>query len=475
MGKSRKPTKSKTTKPRGRNGMDSFSIYKFREAYKAMEVVDPDYGVHSEGILEYPQQPPIDLWYDKPYFGKYDLGGNSIYLLEKNIKQVPIKNSNNTILMVNFVADAFRDLQKHFAQGLVSSNISPTFELFKLPVNQAYVSPDALHQTYINKLFEVFILSYLEGNDLHGKINGFSDFMKHFNKFIRNSGQDLPFTFSGFLGSKRCPQNTCGLLIDLQSEGFSDDSKKIKDFLSKDSYSFFRNSAKNHGFMVDRNIPWRLVADVSSPKMREYMSRYDVTMNKDNFIKKYYAEAYTADIEIMLKNLVSFYNNYIESRPFNSRAHHAYSKGDVGTTKEVMKTFTRNKRRRKVNLKRIFSTYGLDDIIDFYFTIKCYETNAQGLIKDKANIVQEALNRKESLGISFGLAYLNRKITDHVKINLTIGTEYVKGNNTNAKRLLNSRGTPIEAESNKIVEREQATNITTTQPRRNNVISNDYS
>ncbi len=264
--------------------------------------------------------------------------------------------------------------------------------------------------------------------------------MNYFNDFIRDFGQNLPFTFSGFLGSKRCPSNVCGLILDMQPSGFSDDSKKVNDFMiGKMNFLFMPSSARNHGFLVDKNVPWRLVADISSPKMKEYMSKYDTTLDENNFFKKYYAEAYVADIEIMLKNIVSYYNNYITSRPYTSKTYHVYSPGEVGTTKEKMKTVTRNMVRQETSLKNIFRTYGIDDILNFYFTIKCYETNAKQLLKDKENIVAEAVSRKESVGLSFALSYLNNKITEQVKINLTIGTEYVKGNNEKARRLLNFR------------------------------------
>lgn len=437
MGKSRKPTKQKAMTPRGRNGMDAFSYYKFREAYKNMTFseLEPDYGVHGQGILDdFVSPSPIDLWYEKPYFGRYDLNGNPIYLSEKKLKQLPASEA----FAVNFVADAFQDLQNYFSRALASNNLNPSFDLSNLIAVQAHISPDKLHQEYINKLFEVFILSYIGGNNLHNKIKGFSDFMNYFNVFFRDSGQNLPFTLSGFLGSKRCPSNVCGLIIDMKKETFSEDYVKVQNLL-QDDFFFYASSARSYGFMVSKNAPWRLVADVSSPQMKEYMSKYDTTLDENNFFKKYYVEAYATDIEIMLKNIVSYYNSYITSRPYTSKTFHAYSPGEVGTTKEKMKTITRNTVRQRISLRDIFATYGIDEILNFYFTIKCYETNATQLLKDKENIVAEAVTRKGSVGLSFALSYLNSKITEQVKINLTIGTEYVKGNNEKARRLLNSR------------------------------------
>jgi len=441
MSKSRKPSPTEAFSSQGRNGMDAFSVYKFRKFYKDRAYPDssPDYGVHGEGFDANTQPQPIDLWHEAPYFGRYKLNANSIYILEKNLKQIPTKNNEKTFLVTNFVADAFRDLQKHFSSALISKNLNPDFKLSSLPITKAYENPDTLHQLYINKIFEVFVLSYVESQGLHKKIVNFSDFVGHLSDFIRDSQQSIPFTFSGFLGSKRCPSSVSGLIIDMKADGFSDDKNKMNKFLSKEDFSFYLYSARNHGFMVDKNVPWRLVADISSPKMKEYMVKYDPTLNESNLFKKYYADAYIADLEIMLKNIVSYYNNYIESRPFTSKTYHAYSSGEVGTTKQKMKTITRNKRKRKASLKRIFQTYGIDNIMSFYFTIRCYESGAASALRDRENIVLEAVNRKNTLGLSYALSYLNSKILDQIKIDLTIGTEYVKGNNEKARSLLNAR------------------------------------
>ena len=177
MGKSRKPSQTRAFSAQGLNGIDAFSVYKFRKFYKDTAFPDPtpDYGVHGEGFGDgdNSQPTPVDLWHESPYFGRYDLSANPVYILEKNLIQVAVKDNPKTFFMTNFVAEAFLDLQKHFTKALVSKNLNPDFPLSKLPVVRAYESPDNLHQLYINKLFEVFTASYLEKNNLHKKIRNF--------------------------------------------------------------------------------------------------------------------------------------------------------------------------------------------------------------------------------------------------------------------------------------------------------------
>ncbi len=97
MGKSRKPSQTEAFSAQGRNGMDAFSYYKFRKFYKDIDFSDlqPDYGVHGAGIDDLAMPKPIDLWYEKPYFGRYDLNGNPVYLLEKEPQTISRAQGGN--------------------------------------------------------------------------------------------------------------------------------------------------------------------------------------------------------------------------------------------------------------------------------------------------------------------------------------------------------------------------------------------
>ena len=129
------------------------------------------------------------------------------------------------------------------------------------------------------KTYEVFIGTYIQDNNLHCQIETFEDFLKFFMLFMKEYGTTMPFTRTGFIASKYCPLNISGLIIDLENTSLGDDAKKISDLLSQPSFSFYISSAKNHGFLVDKNVPSRLVADMSNPKMIEHMQKYNVGEN----------------------------------------------------------------------------------------------------------------------------------------------------------------------------------------------------
>ena len=90
-------------------------------------------------------------------------------------------------------------------------------------------------------------------------------------------------------------------------------------------------------------------------------------------------------------------------------------------------------------MREIIETYGERDVLDFYFLMQTDEVGMDVTNKSRNSILEEAMARKGALGFSYAMSFLNKIITDKVKINLTIGTEYVKGNNDKARQLLNAR------------------------------------
>jgi len=439
MKKNRKPSAVRAFSAQGKNGMDSYAYYKFRKYYKdnAYPEVLPDYGVHAAGFELEPKS--LDLWYDKPYFGKYDMEGNPIYIGEANLKQITAPNSNETFFIIDFAADAFYDLQKHFAKAIAQKKLDPEFKLARLAPKQAWISATSLHHDFLKNVYEVFIGTYVEKENLHCRIESFEDFMKYFMLFMRDFGMEIPLTRTGFVGSKRCPLNTSGLIIDLENTNLGDDSKKVDQLLSQTSFSFYISAAKNFGFTVDKNIPSRLIVDLSSPVMQKYMKDYNVNSPKE-VIDRYYRKTYKSDIQVMFSYLVRFYNAYAKTRPNVSKPIRKFSPGGVGSTKESAKTLTFNKRRKALSKTDIYqSLYTEQEMLKMYFDFRCYEVGATFSDLLKRDIMADATKRLNVFGNQEAMTYINDKIVEESKINLTIGTEYVRGNNINARVTIKAR------------------------------------
>mgnify|MGYP001187209304 CR=1 FL=1 len=68
---------------------------------------------------------------------------------------------------------------------------------------------------------------------------------------------------------------------------YDDDEKKYEEFLMSNNWHFFVNACANYGFMVDRHIPYRLVADIASGPMLSYAQVYGAASTDEVLIAGY--------------------------------------------------------------------------------------------------------------------------------------------------------------------------------------------
>jgi len=140
------------------------------------------------------------------------------------------------------------------------------------------------------------------------KIIGFSDFMKYFKDFLKVSSAVIPFTLSALVASGELSPLYTGLCIEIHDGKYDDDAAKHA-FINHPNFSFFQLAARKHGFFLDRNVPWRLIADVTSYKMREY-ARIDYEKPLISDILKNIHDDLEEDLKKMLPTPAQIHPNY---------------------------------------------------------------------------------------------------------------------------------------------------------------------
>ena len=60
---------------------------------------------------------PLDMIYEKPFYGKVDIYGTTVYPSETDMAQIP---GAGLLLVHNFVAKAFNDLKRYMDTNIVS-------------------------------------------------------------------------------------------------------------------------------------------------------------------------------------------------------------------------------------------------------------------------------------------------------------------------------------------------------------------
>ena len=268
---------------------------------------------------------PLDLLYEKPFYGKVDIYGTPIYPSEINMTQLP---GDGMILALDFVAAAFRDLKNFMDRAMAAGN-----SLF-LDMFSSYIPKSGLknvHQAYndhfIKYVFEMFANEYLNVRRINRKIRNFKDLMREFLNYTEIMSDQFPVTKTGFIVSPHCPNAISGLFIELENMTYGDDLASYNRFFSAPSFNRYLKVAAVFGFYVDKNAPWRLIANMDSPAMTGmpwkgdqgksspngagYMSRFGVSIEDNNVFSTYFYESEYFSYESIKARLWNMYMSLI--------------------------------------------------------------------------------------------------------------------------------------------------------------------
>ncbi len=292
--------------PRGNNEASATSTFYQRSLYK--ERIYPDRFVDS-----------LDVWYDKFLYGRIDQFQNSITPATNNMKTIQ-KAVGPNINALNVVAVAFEEFSDHMAKAILANAVDRNGnpDLINVRAYKAYDSPNQKYAYYTQKMFNAFYY------DLTGKenfqIKDFHSFLRFYRDFLVSIAPTAPVTKSSFLLSKRCDLFSSGMSIAIASEDCSDDAVKYERFITDPNFDFFRRCAKKFGFVLNKNAPWILTADLftgafEATALNAYLTADGGPINRDNFFSIYYEKAYLTDFDRLITTLVNSYAELLRLSP----------------------------------------------------------------------------------------------------------------------------------------------------------------
>jgi hypothetical protein len=267
-----------------------------------------------------------DNFYDSSlvnHYGKVDYEGNIIYPSEKHLSTLPNPNkvSGNTYYALNFVTQAFKDFREYYIKG-ISTGIIKNDKTNLLEPIRAWQSMHVLYAQNVEFLYEEVINDYMQSpNEAFGATNSypknFDDFVKSFKNLLSFAGSDVKLSRSSFILSTQCPLSTTGLAIEIAPDiGISNTSKVVSNFYDDPNFDFYMRALKKFGFMADVDYPGRIVADIGSPVMQQYMENYGFSF--DNLFEVYYYKAKDYDYDLIKVYLYQFYNSYVTDYPIKT-------------------------------------------------------------------------------------------------------------------------------------------------------------
>jgi hypothetical protein len=226
-------------------------------------------------------------------------------------------DDGNTIFVLNFVADAFKDLQAYFQKALTAGRIESELTVFRdfqaTLAWDAEVGIHSLYNAHMNDVYTKLVSRYID-SFTNQTIKNFDDFVKVFLSMATLLCYTVPITRMGFCTSNKTSPRTSGLVIELVEGKHDDDYGKYIGFIRDNNFSFFTRACERHGFLVDKNAPWRLFADITNPYMQDKMMAYGLASVEDVF-PVYYLKAGDYEMENLKVRLFQMYDLFVKQYP----------------------------------------------------------------------------------------------------------------------------------------------------------------
>jgi hypothetical protein len=350
---------------------------------------------------------------EKMLFGRIDHPvRNAIFPVSSYLKTFPYGARGDGTQALNFVVDAFTDMKNKFDRALRIGYISPDSQaLSELTVLNAYTSPLNEYDTYIEGTRRHF-MKYAKDSNRIKDIADFDSFIPVFMDYVSLTANILPITRSMFFLSRYVSPRVSGMVLEIYDGDYGDDRLKTNLFYRDRNFEYLKNLAYSFGFMIDKHIPWRLIADLNSPRMTPYIKNSigGTNPNAAVVLDVAYAKTYPDDIPSIIGLLVESYNMIVQHRPVTVIKEPAATASPnsakaVFTNCKKVKTIN----RRPITIGQAGEQYDPTFWLGLYAKIRNIETN----LHYTEAVLQEIINRStdltNSLDSTVGLGYIVSK------------------------------------------------------------------
>ena len=240
----------------------------------------------------------LDTWYQYPNYGSLNREYEPVTVISKDSVSLfgdYAPPSSRALPFVVKAFNSFRETMLNFAQD--PNFIMPSYFGTLLPM-KTYENFDELYLAYIEKTKKA----------MSRGINGRS--YRHALNYILENIATFPITQSGFLLSRHCPISTTGIVVEISELSYSTDSIK-GEIIDSPAFSCFVKAARDHGFFIDKNNPWRLIADLDSTHMVSLIKEYKQGIDPEYTLTRFFRK------KTHYEDINSVYNFFNRSLTFN--------------------------------------------------------------------------------------------------------------------------------------------------------------
>ena len=287
---------------------------------------------------------------------------------------------------INFVVDMFERLRTQFEKCSAIGTIRADDPfLSSLKVFKGYQNPIDLHNSFLQTY-----LDSLSSELNRTKYKNFNEFMNILEALLIDTTKIYPITFSGFVKSRFCPISVSGLVVEIADAEYFNDNRKIEEFINSPNWEFYLNACRSYGFMVDKLIPWRLVADIATTEWLEYSRVYNL-LSTEQILTDAYSRT-----DLIFFNKLKFYilnlynqnaNNYSES----------YDCNGVQRTRYIQVP--------QVTIEQFDKQIPEERLLRLYLRVRMTEEDKHLLNGQKNKLIQDTIQLYKIKNLSYALGY----------------------------------------------------------------------
>jgi hypothetical protein len=410
------------------------------EAYKEFVGGTVPSAVNNSNLLEEikAKKEPLSFFNSYQHYGRINSQLMSIY--PKDSILVNIGPSDDPVYVLDFVADAFEDLSLDIALFIQRNRVPQSSILTKISPQKGVDKVSSLYLNYSDQNYS-YLLDFINLYKRNKDIYDVDSFIKVFADFIDIITPARVFTKSSFVSSRSCSFKTSGLVIDLFESDVNDDEFKFQKFIGDDYFSCYMDYIKERGFTINKDIPWQLIADLTSPRMKYYynqrvksliqegllseevnfidcndnyedckqkLENYNLFENLINGIGGvfYYNIVNDNDLYELKRYIGKMYNSFVEYSPY-------YEQLEVKKNANKITTIKKSYERPLLNLDLFVEQPFTKNWVKLYVFIKAREANSNWTQKKFLDVVEKTYNLASRLDISEAMVYLQGEINNN--------------------------------------------------------------
>jgi|18_taG_2_1085343.scaffolds.fasta_scaffold02085_6 hypothetical protein len=250
----------------GTNDLDALSLYLERIFYKAY-AYDTDTVEDPSKILQDLPAGVKNFWFvENILYGKVNPHLTPVKVISTSLSKISeelVQTGMGDLYAVDFVTEAFTKFCNFFDGAVRTRKLAKSSYLYVPKAYAAYKNADLLYLQFIKDFVGKYNGHILQMGR-YAKIKNFGDYVKMFFNFCLKDMSDTIITKSSYYLGSNLSALVGGLSIEISDLDPSSDREKQEKFINDPNFSFYRQAAINAGFIIDKNIPWRLNIDLSS-------------------------------------------------------------------------------------------------------------------------------------------------------------------------------------------------------------------